>query len=184
MMNHTLLCLLLTLLGAQALRAVDPSPIQAVPNKASDSNSASRVDPSPAPLAPLTLPGNGLAQHSFLYSGEWDFRKPVQTLFVVRDGKVAWTYDIPTKDEHGNLQELGDATMLSNGNILFCRKIGASEITPDKKIVWNIDAPEGSEIHCVQPIGLDRVLVMQNGNPAKLILFIAAVERLDLQFVE
>jgi hypothetical protein len=39
------------------------------------------------------------------------------------------------------LQELGDATMLSNGNIVFCRKVGASEITPDKKIIWNIDAP-------------------------------------------
>jgi hypothetical protein len=123
-----------------------------------------------APASPEILPGKGLAQHPFLYTGEWDHRKTTQTIFVVRDGKVAWTYDIPIKDADGTLQELGDATMLSNGNIVFCRKVGASEITPDKKIVWNIDAPKGTEIHSIQPIGLDRVLVTQNGNPAKLML--------------
>jgi hypothetical protein len=120
--------------------------------------------------APVVLPGKGLAQHPFLYTGEWDYRKTNQTIFVVRSGRVAWTYSIPIKDADGTLQELGDATMLSNGNIVFCRKVGASEITPDKKIIWNMDAPKGTEIHSIQPIGLDRVLVTQNGNPAKLML--------------
>jgi hypothetical protein len=118
--------------------------------------------------APAVLPGRGLAQHSLLYTGEWDHRKTNQTIFLVRDGRVAWTYSIPIQDADGILQELGDATLLSNGNIVFCRKVGASEVTPDKKIIWNIDAPKGTEIHSVQPIGLDRVLVTQNGNPAKL----------------
>jgi len=120
--------------------------------------------------APAVLPGKGLSQHPFLYTGEWDHRKTNQTIFVVRDGKVTWTYSIPINDTNGTLQELGDATMLSNGNIVFCRKVGASEITPDKKIIWSMDAPEGTEIHSIQPIGLDRVLVTQNGNPAKLML--------------
>lgn len=120
--------------------------------------------------APAILPGKGLAQHPFLYTGEWDHRKTNQTIFVVRGGKVAWTYDIPIKDADGTLEELGDATMLSNGNIVFCRKVGASEITPDKKIIWDMAAPKGTEIHSVQPIGLDRVLVTQNGDPAKLML--------------
>jgi hypothetical protein len=119
---------------------------------------------------PAVLPGRGLAQHPFVYTGEWDFRRNEQTIYVVRDGKVAWQYSIPTNDERGVMQELGDATMRSNGNIVFCRKTGASEITPGKKIVWDIAAPAGSEIHSVQPIGLDRVEVMQNGNPAKLML--------------
>jgi hypothetical protein len=121
-------------------------------------------------FAPAVLPGKGLAQRPFLYTGEWDYRKTNQTIFLVRDGKVAWTYSIPIKDANGTLQELGDATMLSNGNIVFCRKVGASEVTPDKKIIWNVDAPKGTEIHSIQPIGLDRVLVTQNGNPAKLML--------------
>jgi hypothetical protein len=124
--------------------------------------------------APAVLPGNGLTQHPFLYTGEWDHRgNRDQTIFVVRDGRVAWTYSIPINYTNGTnvtLQELGDATMLSNGNIVFCRKVGASEITPDKKVIWNLEAPPGTEIHSIQPIGLDRVLVTQNGNPARLML--------------
>ncbi len=122
--------------------------------------------------APAVLPGKGLAQHSFLYTGEWDYRNTNQTIFVVRDGKVVWTYSIPIKDADGVLQELGDATMLSNGNVVFCRKVGASEVTPDKKIVWNMDTPKGTELHSIQPIGLDHVLVTINGNPAGKLLLI------------
>jgi hypothetical protein len=133
-------------------------------------------------LAPAVLPGNGLAQHPFLYTGEWDYRKTNQTMFVVRDGKAAWIYSIPIKDADGTLQELGDATMLSNGNIVFCRKIGASEITPDKKIIWNMDAPKGTEIHSIQPIGLDHVLVTQNGNPAKLMLINTGTGKTEKEF--
>lgn len=117
------------------------------------------------PAAPVALPGRGLAQHPFLYCGEWDTRRPVQTIFVIRNGKVAWTYEVP------NDEELDDCTMLSNGNIVFARKNkGASEITPGKKIVWNYQAPPNTEVHSVQPLGKDRVLLMQNGNPAKLLL--------------
>jgi outer membrane protein assembly factor BamB len=108
--------------------------------------------------------GKGLAQHDFLYCGEWDTRRPAQTMAIVRGGKVVWTYDIP------NAEEYGDCTMLPNGHIVFSRKAGASEITPDKKIVWNYDAPKGFEVHTALPIGGDRVLIMQNGNPAKAML--------------
>jgi hypothetical protein len=124
----------------------------------------------PESYAPAVLPGNGLAQHPFLYTGEWDHRNTNQTIFLVRDGKVVWTYSIPINDADGTLEELGDATMLSNGNVVFCRKVGASEVTPDKKIIWNLDASKGTEIHSVQPVGLDRVLVTQNSHPPKLML--------------
>ena len=85
-------------------------------------------------------------------------------MYVVRDGKIAWSYSIPPS------QELGDCTMLSNGNIVFSRRLGASEITPDKRIVWNYDAPADTEIHTAQPIDKDRVLIVRNGNPAKLLI--------------
>lgn len=126
---------------------------------------------------------SGLAQHSFLYTGEWDHRKSSQTIFVVRDGKVAWTYDIPIKDAVGTLQELGDASMTSNSNIVFCRKTGASEVTPDRQIVWNLNAPKGTEIHSVQPLGLDRVLVMQNGDPAKLMIIHKATGKIEKELI-
>lgn len=111
------------------------------------------------------LPGKGLAQHPFMYCGQWDTRKPVQTMVIVRDGKVVWSYAISEKDNY-----FVDSTMLSNGNILFARKHGATEITPNKRIVWNYDAPAGSEVHSAQPVGKDKVLLMQNGDPAKLLL--------------
>ncbi|MBK5272899.1 MAG: hypothetical protein JJE22_18010 [Bacteroidia bacterium] len=114
----------------------------------------------------LALPGKGLLQHDFLYTGEWDYRKPVQTIYLVRSGKIIWTYDIPFKDSTGTMEELGDATMRPNGNIVFCRKTGASEVTPGKKLVWNYEAPEGTEIHSVQPIGNERTLLVINGVPA------------------
>ena len=115
---------------------------------------------------PLVLPGNGLAQHSFLFTGEWDYRRPVQTIYIIRDGKVTWSYDIPFKDATGTMQELGEAKLLANGNVLFCRKTGAREVDQDKKTVWNYDCPAGTEVHSVQPIGLDKVLMVQSGNPA------------------
>ena len=46
----------------------------------------------------------------------------------------------------------------------------AGEVTPQKKIVWRLDAAKGSEIRSVQPIGLDNTFVMQNGTPAKLMI--------------
>jgi hypothetical protein len=121
--------------------------------------------------SPATLPGRGLAQHPFLYAGEWDYRKPEQTMFIVRDGKVAWTYSIPIKLPDGTLQEWGDATLLSNGNIVFARKTGAGIVTPEKKIIWNYDTPKGAEVHVAQPLGLDRVMIVQNGDTPKAILF-------------
>src|SRR5262249_47282127 len=63
------------------------------------------------------LPGKGLAQHPFLYCGEWDTRKPDQTIFLVRGGKVVWTYSIPIKNEKGELNEFDDIHLLSNKHI-------------------------------------------------------------------
>jgi hypothetical protein len=64
-------------------------------------------------------------------------------------------------DANGVFQELGDASMLSNGNIMFSRKVGASEITPEKKIIWNYDAPKVCEIHTTRPIGTERVMIIE-----------------------
>ncbi len=125
---------------------------------------------SPGKIDPSTLPGKGLAQHDFLYTGEWDYRRPTQTIYLIRKGKIAWTFDIPFKDSTGTMEELGDATMRANGNIVFCRKTGASEVTPEKKIIWNYEAPRGTEIHSVEPVGTNQVLMVINGVPARVML--------------
>jgi len=132
----------------------------------------------PAAGADPPLPGKGLAQHPFLYCGEWQERGRIgQTMFLVRSGKVVWSYSIPAREE------FGDCTLLSNGNIVFSRRLGASEVTPDKKIVWNYDAPPGTEIHTAYPIGNARVLIMQNGNPAKLLILKKTGNQLERELV-
>ena len=112
-----------------------------------------------ASLAPTQLPGKGLAQHDFMYAGESHNRR----IFIVRQGKIAWSYDDPA-----GKGEISDAVVLSNGNILFAHQYGVTEITPEKKVVWNYDAPASHEVHTAVPIGKDRVLFIQNGDPAVL----------------
>jgi hypothetical protein len=110
--------------------------------------------------APAVLPGNGLSQHDFVYSGESHQRK----IFIVRGGKIVWSYDDPA-----GKGEISDMVMLSNGNILFAHQFGVTEITPEKKTVWNYDAPPGHEVHTAVPIGNERVLYIQNGDPGAVL---------------
>jgi len=120
------------------------------------------------------LPGKGLAQHPFLYCGEWQRRSiSDQTMYLVRDGRIVWSYTNPHRGE------LGDCSRLENGNILFSRQFGASEIAPDKRIVWNYDGPPGTEIHTAWPVDRDRVLIMQNGNPATLLIINKRTNRIE-----
>src|SRR5580658_5558849 len=118
------------------------------------------------PPQPAGLPGDGLAEHPMLYIGE-GYNK----MFLVKDGKIIWTYST------GPGNEYDDVWMLSNGNILFSRMQYVEEITPDKKVVWRFDSPNANakdtthtEIHCCQPIGLDKVLFIENGLPPKLLV--------------
>jgi hypothetical protein len=134
----------------------------------------------PGAVTLSALPGNGPAQHPFLYAGEWDTRKPLeQSIFVVRRGKVTWQYSMPLRTPADRIQEFDDATLLSNGNIIFSRMSGAAEVTPQRQLVWNYDAPEGTEVHSIQAIGKDRVLIMQNGNPAKAMIINTATGKTE-----
>jgi hypothetical protein len=120
------------------------------------------------------LPGKGMAQHSFLYCGEWQSHSiSEQAMYLVRDGHVVWSYSNALRGE------LDDCAMFSNGNILFARQFGASEVTSDKKIVWNYDSPPGTEIHTAYPVPGGRVLLMQNGNPAKLLVINKATNKTE-----
>ena len=112
------------------------------------------------PFAPAILPGNGLSNFDFFYAGE----AKQENMYLVRNGKIVWSYT------HQASGEISDAVMLSNGNILFAHQRGITEINQDKKVVWNYDAPEGTEIHTGQPIGKKYVIFLQNSNPAKLIV--------------
>jgi hypothetical protein len=112
-----------------------------------------------AAQAQVKAPSTDLARHDFLYAGESHQRN----MFIVRGGKVVWSYSDPA-----GRGEISDAVMLSNGNILFAHQFGVTLITPEKKVLWNYDAPAGYEVHTAVPIGKERVLYIQNGDPALL----------------
>lgn len=117
------------------------------------------------------LPSTSTSRHPFLYAGEWDTRKPnEQSIFIVRGGKIVWQYSMPIKTATGRTQEFDDATMLSDGRVIFSRMSGAAMVDAQKKIVWNYDAPPGTEVHSCQALGKDRVLIMRNGNPAQAMI--------------
>jgi outer membrane protein assembly factor BamB len=139
-------------------------------NPAAQGDAAKAV---PTAWGPAELPGKGLAQHSFMYAGEGGG----MNIYIVRDGKVAWSYSHPGRGE------ISDATMLSGGNILFAHQFGVTEISPDKKIVWNYDAPAGTEIHTAQPMGTERVMMIQNGDPAKLFVVNKSSGVIEKEFV-
>jgi hypothetical protein len=119
---------------------------------------------------PPGLPGNGMAQHPMLYIGE-GYNK----ILLVNKGKIIWTYSTGTGWEYD------DAWMLSNGNILFTRMQYVAEVTPKKEVVWRYDAPEGTEIHTCQPIGLDKVMFVQNGLPPKLFVIDIKTKAVEIQ---
>jgi hypothetical protein len=99
----------------------------------------------------------GIGYHNFLYAGESN-----STLYLIRNGKVDWQW---TKPDNG---EFGDVSLLSDGNIVFSRgQIGASVISVDSSIGWSFKPRGGgSQVHTAQPIGLDKVLICENGIPA------------------
>jgi hypothetical protein len=113
----------------------------------------------PEPASAPSLPGHGLAEHPMLYAGEG-----YNTIFLVNHGKVVWTYST------GRGGEIDDVWMLTNGHILFARQFHVEEVTPQREVVWHYDPPAGTEVHTCQPIGLDKVMLVQNGLPPKLMV--------------
>ena len=141
-----------------------------VPALGLDEHPVDRTWPDPT-TAPANLPGHGLAQHPMLYAGEG-----YNNILLVNDGKVIWNYFT------GPGGEIDDIWLLSDGNILFAGQFQVAEVTPDKKIVWHYDPPAGTEIHSCQPIGLDKVLIVQNGLPPRLMILNKETNKVEVDF--
>ena len=127
----------------------------------------------PLPGVPAVLPGKGLAGHDFFYAGE----AKEERMFIVRKGEVVWTYTHPGRGE------ISDAILLPGGNVLFAHQFGVTEITADKQVVWNLDAPPNTEIHTAQPFGTNSVGFVQNGAPARFIVVNKTTGKTERDFV-
>jgi hypothetical protein len=68
-------------------------------------------------LSPAILPGGGFAECDFFYAGE----AKDERMFIVRKGKIVWSYKQPAKGEISN------AVLLPNGNILFAHQFAMTE---------------------------------------------------------
>jgi hypothetical protein len=126
----------------------------------------------PAPTNSIERPGHGIAEHPMLYAGEG-----YNNIAVVNDGKVVWNY---FTGPHG---EVDDVWMLSNGHILFAGQFKVAEVTPQKQIVWQYNPPPGTEVHSCQPIGLNKVLLVQNGLPPKLMILNKTTGKVEVEHV-
>lgn len=117
--------------------------------------------PTQRPVAPVDLPGKGLKQYDFFYAGEAKARN----MYIVQKGQITWSY----VDTTGR-GEISDAVLMKNGNVLFAHQYGVTLIDRDKKVLWQYKAPEGTETHTAQLIGKTHVVLVQNGNPAKVLV--------------
>jgi hypothetical protein len=135
---------------------------------------AAAAPPAEKPAFPSVLPGKGLAQHDFFYAGE----AKSQDMYIVRKGRVVWEFHDPAAKG-----EISDAVLLSSGNVLFAHQFGVTLIDRNKNVLWHYDAPAGTEVHTVQPIGKDRVLFVQNGDPAKVVVVNIGTGKTEREFV-
>ena len=104
---------------------------------------------------------NSLSRHNFFYAGQSKQRR----MFIVKDGQVTWAYKDQLKRG-----EISDAVLMRDGHILVAHQYGVAEVTQDGNTVWQYAAPEGTEIHTIQPIGKNHVVFVQNGKPAKAVI--------------
>lgn len=126
-----------------------------------------------------------LSRHDFLYVGEFDTRKPnCQSIFLVRDGKVEWSYSMPLHNKAGKVQEFDDITMTPDSVITYAAmsKVGKLKY-PDSKPIWEFICPEGTESHSCQPIDKDRVLIALNGIPGKLLIYNTSKDSLEREIL-
>ena len=104
---------------------------------------------------------SSLSRHDFFYAGQSKQRR----MFMVKEGQVVWSYRDALKRG-----EISDAVLMKDGHILVAHQYGIAEVTPENETLWSYAAPEGTEIHTIQPIGQRHVVFVQNGRPAKAVV--------------
>jgi len=100
-----------------------------------------------------------------------------------RGGKVVWKYSMPLRTATGGIQEFDDATLLSNGNIVYACMSGAGIIARQKNLIWQYICAPGTETHSCQPIGKDSVMMVLNGPLGKILIFNTATNKLLREIV-
>ncbi|MES2922132.1 MAG: hypothetical protein V4819_11330 [Verrucomicrobiota bacterium] len=118
-------------------------------------------------------PSPTLAGHDFFYAGE----NKVHDMYLVKKGEIVWSYH-----NHDSRGEISDAVLLSNGSVLFAHQFGITLLSSEKKVLWKLDAPPGTEIHTAQPIGRERIVYVQNGPEPKCVVLNIVTGKTEREF--
>ena len=102
-----------------------------------------------------------LSAHDFMFCGESKDRK----IFKISGGGIVWRYDNPQ-----GRGELSDAILMDDGHLLITDQFGAAELDGSGAELWRITAPEGTELHTIQPIGTRYVLYILQDLPAAKVI--------------
>ncbi|MHB8864523.1 MAG: beta-propeller domain-containing protein [Pirellulaceae bacterium] len=78
---------------------------------------------------------------------------------VDKNGQIMWQYPAAGPQ---------DVWMLPNGNILFSHVKGATEVTREKKVVWEYTTADSNEVHACQPLP-DGVVMIAESGPMRII---------------
>ncbi len=78
---------------------------------------------------------------------------------VDAEGKITWQHPAARPQ---------DIWVLANGNILFSHLKGATEVTPEKEVVWSYETAPANEVHACQPLPGGLVMVAESG-PMQLV---------------
>ena len=115
-----------------------------------------------------------LAKHNFFYAGQ----SKRMRMFILKNGQLDWTFE-----DTQRRGEISDAILMTDGHIMIAHQYGIAEITKDNQTVWQYDAPAGTEIHTIQPIGKTHVVFVQNGKPAKAVVMEIPSKKIVREFV-
>jgi hypothetical protein len=78
---------------------------------------------------------------------------------VDAQGKITWQHPASRPQ---------DVWVLAGGNVLFSHDKGATEVTRDKRVVWQYTTAAGNEVHACQPLPDGLVMIAESG-PMRII---------------
>jgi sugar lactone lactonase YvrE len=95
-------------------------------------------------------------KHRFIASGSG----MKEIVIVDEDGNIKWSYP--------SGKECNDVSMLSDSTILFSCRTGARLVNLNKEILWEYTGEPNTEVQSASMLKNGRILIIQNGTPAKL----------------
>ena len=107
----------------------------------------------------LVIPAITIGQevaHRFIAAGSG-----MKNIVIVdREGNIEW--------EYSSGKECNDVSLLSDNTVLFSCRTGAKLVSLQKEVLWEYKGEEGTEVQSASMLKNGNILIIQNGDPAKL----------------